>query len=70
MFTTIKIEGGSYRVPIEIANRIQYLERCITALKASGKYAKAEKCRQRIYDIMDKALFAKEAYEIDESEAI
>ena len=56
MFTTIIVEGGNYRVSIEIANRIQYLERCIAALEASGKYAKAEKCRQHIYDIIDNSL--------------
>ncbi|MBO7449510.1 MAG: hypothetical protein J6U54_04005 [Clostridiales bacterium] len=70
MFTTIKVEGGTYRAPMEIAQNVQFLQRCVTAFEATGEYNKAEKCRQRIYDYMDRALFAKVVYEIDESEAI
>lgn len=68
MFTTITVENGKYRVTLEVANRVQYLKRCIMAFESYGRYESAEKCRQRIYDIMDVALFEKEAYEIDESE--
>lgn len=68
MFTTIIVEGGTYRAPMEIAQRVQFLQRCIAAFEASGKFGSAEKCRQRIYNIMDIALFARDVYEVNGGE--
>ena len=68
MFKTLKIESSTYRVPMAIATRIEHLQRCIAAFEADKKYERAEKCRQHIYDIMDKALFDLEAYEVDGGE--
>lgn len=68
MFKTIKIEGSFYRVSLEVATRIEHLQRIAMVYKADGNYGRYEKCQEDIYDIMDRALFDKEAYEIDESE--
>lgn len=63
MAKKIYYDGCWYVVSLEVANRIEYLQRCIIALLATNKYAAAEKCENRIYSIMCTALKNHDAYE-------
>ena len=61
-------ESGYYNVEVAIADRIIFLQNQVKTLEATNKFAEAEKLREKIYDIMDKALYELDAYPIEESE--